>query len=281
MPELPEVETVCEGLRQNVLNHEIANVVLNRKNLRIPFPEKLAEKLCGKKITRVNRRAKYILILFDDGQCLAIHLGMSGRITIFGKHEDYEPQKHDHMILEFTIGYRVVLNDARRFGMVFLLSYDQLDTHKAFAHLGPEPLGNDFSAPVLKQALKPKASAIKIAIMDQRVVVGVGNIYACEALYRSGINPTEKANRVSSAKTEILVSNIRAVLSEAIKAGGSSLKDHQKTDGTLGYFQHNFSVYDREGQACPDCDCNLKKTGGIKRIVQGGRSTFYCEVKQR
>ena len=280
MPELPEVETVCEGLRRSVLDEKIQTVTLNRPDLRIPFPKNMRERLKGHKVKSISRRAKYIIAHFGNSLVLAIHLGMSGRLMILGAAEEYKKQTHDHMVIKMESGKAVVFNDPRRFGMVYLLHEDDLDTHKAFKHLGPEPLGNDFSAPVLKEKLKNKKSAIKTAIMDQRVVVGVGNIYACEALYRSGIHPNRPANTIKGKRADKLVQEIRNVLGEAIAAGGSSLKDYRHTDGELGYFQHRFSVYGREKEKCPACDCDNKKTEGVRRIVQSGRSTFYCPVKQ-
>ena len=275
MPELPEVETVMRGLSPAMLGHSIERVKLYRPDLRVPFPKNMQRKLAGQKITTLSRRAKYILINFENDQILVIHLGMSGRVSIIPKSEKYDVQKHDHMILTMNSGTRIVYNDPRRFGMVFLVKTNALETHKAFSHLGPEPLGNDFSAPYLLEALKNKKTSIKQAVLDQRVVVGVGNIYACEALYRAGINPKKQAYCIKSEKAEELVKAIRFILRKAIKAGGSTLKDYRHTDGELGYFQHNFTVYDCEGAPCKNC------SKAIKRIVQGGRSTFYCATCQK
>lgn len=280
MPELPEVETVCAGLRSTCLQDKITQVVLNRPNLRIPFPQNLSGVAKGAQISRITRRAKYIQLHLDTGYILAIHLGMSGRIEIFPAGVVYTPAVHDHMLFYFESGQRVVLNDARRFGMVYLFRQEELADHPAFAHLGPEPLGNEFSAPYLRQKLKGRKQAIKISIMDQRIVVGVGNIYACEALYRSGISPQMASSKLSKDGAENLVKAVRQVLQEAIAAGGSSLRDYKQANGELGYFQHNFSVYNREGQACADCRCDLAATGGVQRIIQGGRSTFFCPVRQ-
>jgi formamidopyrimidine-DNA glycosylase len=281
MPELPEVETVCAGLRQAVVGQVIQKVILNRPDLRVPFPDNFQKQVAGCTITAVTRRAKYIVLHLDDGQIISIHLGMSGRMTIGAADALYEPATHDHMIIRFKNGSYIVLNDARRFGMVFLLREEDMAQHPAFKHLGPEPLGNEFSAPVLREKLKNKAQAIKVAIMDQRVVVGVGNIYACEALFRAGIHPQAKASTVRGEKSERLTREIKTVLQEAIAAGGSTLKDYVQTNGELGYFQHNFAVYDREGCPCATCGCDVAKTGGVKRIVQAGRSTFYCPQSQK
>ena len=281
MPELPEVETVMRGLEPVVLSSQIIRLEQRRADLRIPFPENFQERLVNRTIISLKRRAKYILATLDDGHVLAIHLGMSGRVTIMPTRPAYKPEKHDHLILDFQNGSSVIYNDPRRFGMVFLVPENEMATHASFYHLGPEPLGNDFSGPVLVERLKGKKTGIKQALLDQRVVVGVGNIYACEALYLAGINPTKRAELIKGEKAEKLVRAIRDVLKRAIKAGGSTLKDYRHTNGDLGYFQHNFIVYDREGQACKNCDCDILKTGGIKRITQSGRSTFYCPQKQR
>ena len=281
MPELPEVETVMRGLEPVMLANQISTVKLNRKNLRIPFPVTLKPDIENKKIVTLKRRAKYILVCFEGGMILAIHLGMSGRVQIFGAKDDYHPQKHDHVIFTMKMGERIVYNDPRRFGMIFTVTDNEFETHKAFSHLGPEPLSNSFSAVYLKDKLKNKTASIKQALLDQTNVVGVGNIYACEALYLSKIDPTKPCNKISKIKYEELVQAIREVLTKAIAAGGSTLKDFRHADGELGYFQHNFTVYDQKGKSCPDCDCNLEKTGGIQRIVQSGRSTFYCTSKQK
>lgn len=281
MPELPEVETVMRGLEPVMAGRMIVAVQKRRKNLRIPFPSEIEKKLEGRKILSLKRRAKYIQILLDDNNVLVIHLGMSGRISIVQKTVQYKPEKHDHFIMTLGNGVRVVYNDPRRFGMIFIVPEVDLDTHKFFAHLGPEPLGNKFSGSVLAGRLRNKKTSIKQALLDQRIVVGVGNIYACEALYESSIDPQMQAGLIDENKIEDLVKAVRNVLRRAIKAGGSTLKDYRRADGELGYFQHNFKVYDRENLACPDCSCDIKRTGGIKRIVQSGRSTFYCAKKQK
>jgi formamidopyrimidine-DNA glycosylase len=232
-------------------------------------------------VRAVRRRAKYIIIdLSPSEDCLVLHLGMSGSIRISGKSAQPEKRPHDHMEIDFRSGKRLIFNDPRRFGAVYLIPAPALDRHKAFVHLGPEPLEDGFSAAGLHARLKGRTMPIKQAIMDQSIVVGVGNIYACEALFRAGIRPTLAAGRVSLKRLEALAGHICAVLAEAIAAGGSSLRDHRRVDGDMGYFQHSFGVYDRAGEACPGCDCKPSRTGGIKRIVQGGRSTFYCPRKQ-
>lgn len=278
MPELPEVETVMRGLEKAVCGGVIEKADVRRKDLRVPFPKGLKDKLAGRQITHFARRAKYILVHLDDGNVLVLHLGMSGRITIAKNHTAL---KHDHLILHMKDGQQIAFNDARRFGLVYLMHADAVDAHPAFKSLGPEPLGNDFSGPVLAARLKGKKVAIKQALLDQRVVAGVGNIYACEALYESGISPTRAAGAVSGEKAEKLAAAIRNVLMRAIAAGGSTLRDHRQANGELGYFQHEFRVYDREGGQCALCHCEGGKPGAIRRIVQGGRSTFYCPTHQK
>lgn len=281
MPELPEVETVMRGLLPVLKGQQIEGVQLRRKDLRIPFPKGLKQSLEGQKILHLSRRAKYILIQLQDNNILVIHLGMSGRVSIIPPEQDYDFQKHDHFIMNLTNGARIIYNDPRRFGMIFLVGQDELETHKAFAHLGPEPLGNGFSGPVLAARLKNKKVSIKQALLDQRVVVGVGNIYASEALYQAGINPTKRAELIKADKAELLVHSIRDVLTRAIAAGGSTLKDYRHADGELGYFQHSFTVYDREGELCPSCQKAKSTQACIKKIVQSGRSTYYCSKTQR
>ncbi len=281
MPELPEVETVLRGLEPHLQNQKIEQICTYRADLRIPFPKDMKSTLEGARITALKRRAKYILIYLDNDQVLSIHLGMSGSIQILPNDEIYELRKHDHFDMRLSNKTRIIYNDPRRFGMIFTLAQWDLEEHKAFVHLGPEPLGNQFSAAILKARLKNKTVSIKQALLDQTVVVGVGNIYACEALYMTGINPQKPAGKIGLKKLEDLVRSIRTVLSVAIEAGGSTLQDHRKVDGTLGYFQHQFNVYDRKALPCGQCDCNIEKTGGVQRITQSGRSTFYCPQKQK
>lgn len=281
MPELPEVETVMRGLEPVLKGAEIAQVQVRRKDLRIPFTPQLKQKLEGRGVANLSRRAKYILIHLDDQNILVIHLGMSGRITIIPAGEDYTLEKHDHFTMTMKGGAQIIYNDPRRFGMIFLMGADEMDTHKALVHLGPEPLGNEFSGPILAARLKNKKVPIKQALLDQRVVVGVGNIYASEALYMAGIKPTKRAELIKGDRAELLVSCIRDVLNRAIKAGGSTLKDYRHADGELGYFQHNFTVYDRAGEICPQCQAAGQSQPCIKKIVQSGRSTYFCAIVQR
>jgi formamidopyrimidine-DNA glycosylase len=281
MPELPEVETVMRGLTPVLKGGMIAAVQVRRKDLRVPFPKDLQTKLEGQKILNLTRRAKYILIHLNDGNTLVIHLGMSGRMTIIPTGEKHTLQKHDHFVMCTQEGVQIIYNDARRFGMIFLVGQDELQSHKAFHHLGPEPLGNEFSGPVLAARLKNKKVSVKQALLDQRIVVGVGNIYASEALYMAGIKPTIPAEHIKGDKAERLVQCIRDVLTRAIKAGGSTLKDYRHADGELGYFQHSFKVYDRAGEICSICEGNGVTKACIKKIVQSGRSTYFCANTQK
>ncbi|HWA44494.1 MAG TPA: bifunctional DNA-formamidopyrimidine glycosylase/DNA-(apurinic or apyrimidinic site) lyase [Hypericibacter adhaerens] len=280
MPELPEVETVCRGLALRLEGRRLARVQQRRKDLRFPLPRGFAARLQGRRVLKVDRRAKYILIHLEGDEILLCHLGMSGRMLI-GNGPVLEPEAHDHIILETDDGGHVRFNDARRFGMMDLVSEAGLARHKLIKGLGPEPLDPAFTGAVLATRLDRKATSIKAAILDQRVVAGIGNIYASEALFRAGLSPKRKAGTVQGPRAEKLVAAIKAVLAEAIAAGGSSLRDYVQTDGELGYFQHRWAVYEHEGEACPACECDIAVTGGIRRMTQGGRSTFYCPRRQR
>ncbi|QMU57940.1 MAG: bifunctional DNA-formamidopyrimidine glycosylase/DNA-(apurinic or apyrimidinic site) lyase [Boseongicola sp.] len=283
MPELPEVETVRQGLVPVVEGSVISAAEIRRPDLRWPFPIDMKERLEGQTIQKLRRRAKYILADMSGGETMIIHLGMSGRILISGVMEGdfhYEPsmpQKHDHFILDFENGARIVFNDPRRFGAIDLVETEYAAQHKLLINLGPEPLGNKFDDVHLQAKFKNRKMPVKSALLDQKIVAGLGNIYVCEALHRSGISPLRKAGSISSERIGKLVPVIRNVLTDAIAAGGSSLKDYRKADGELGYFQHAFTVYDREGNACQTAGCK----GKIARIVQSGRSTFYCPQCQR
>ena len=279
MPELPEVETVCRGLSKAMKGRKISGIRLHREGLRIPFPPALA-KLRGVKVTGITRRAKYILIALDDKKTIIVHLGMSGRMTVCGADEKNKTEKHDHMVMMLDDGCRIVFNDPRRFGLADLAETKALETHRLFKHLGVEPMGRDFTPAYLAAKLKGKKISVKLAIMDQRVVVGVGNIYASEALFSARIDPRRAAGSLTVPEIKKLTSAICDVLARAIKAGGSSLRDYVQADGELGYFQHHWAVYGKEGEKCRSCTCVLKKTGGVHKITQGGRSTFYCPVKQ-
>lgn len=275
MPELPEVETVRLGLLPALEGDVIKDVIVRRRDLRTPVPEDFEDRVRGQKVVRLDRRSKYVLVLLENAETIIIHLGMSGRIRI-EEGNPPEPDKHDH--IEFiTAGRKSIrFGDPRRFGFVDLIEAGKVDDYPAIAKLGPEPLSDEFDAALLINKLKNKTTSMKAALMDQRIVAGLGNIYVNEALYRAGISPTKKAGKLTKPKAAKLVTVIKDVLKEAIQSGGSSLKDHRQTDGELGYFQHSFQVYGREGEPCKVCE---KST--IKRIVQQGRSTFYCSACQQ
>jgi formamidopyrimidine-DNA glycosylase len=251
--------------------------------LRIPFPDRFADRLTGRRVTAIRRRAKYILLDLDDGETLIAHLGMSGRMFIVAGPPP-APEKHDHVLFETEAGETVIFNDTRRFGLMTLCPTADLESHKLLRGIGPEPLGNGFNGPYLSDVLRGRKTPIKAALLDQAVVAGVGNIYACEALYRARISPRRLAASVAGVRAERLAAAVKAVLVEAIEAGGSSLRDYVQASGELGYFQHRFAVYDREGRPCPNCDTArpaAAKPCTVRRIVQSGRSTFYCPVLQR
>lgn len=283
MPELPEVETVMQGLIPFLHHQKIASITVRSPSLRIPIPKQKLQSLIGIKVTSLIRRAKYILVHFENAKTAIIHLGMTGSFTVYppAKHKNITLDRHDHIVMVTDKNDKIIFRDPRRFGMIDVIKTDALSTYKAIERLGVEPLGDDFNATTLKQKLSSRRIAIKVAIMDQSVVVGVGNIYASEALYLSSIDPTTPANLIDDKKLKILVNNIKKILKAAIESGGSTLRDYRRVGGETGYFQFHFSVYDRAGEACPDCTCSLKKTGGIQRIVQGGRSTFYCATLQK
>ena len=293
MPELPEVETVMRGLAPVLEGARLTRVEQRRAELRFPLPERFAERLQGRQVQRLQRRGKYILAHLDDGEVLIIHLGMTGRFSIdegangrtpgrFEHSAGHDP-RHDHILLTLSTGTVVRYNDARRFGYMDLVPADELASHKLMKGLGVEPLGEALTADWLAKACAEKKVALKAALMDQRIIAGLGNIYVCEALYRAALDPRRAAATLAtkagaaSVRCERLVAAIQQVLGEAIEAGGSSLRDFEKTDGSLGYFQHSFAVYGREGQSCRRSGCG----GAIRRIVQTGRSTFYCPRCQR
>jgi len=282
MPELPEVETVRRGLAAVMTGERLALVQNHRANLRIPLPEGFAARLTGQRVLKLERRAKYILARMEGGPIWLIHLGMSGRMTILPKGHNQPPLgKHDHVVFEMGSGVQVRFNDARRFGLMTFIEGAPED-HPLLAGLGPEPLGSDFTGAVLAAALKGKKTPIKAALLDQRVVAGIGNIYACEALYHAGISPKRSAHLVQGERADKLVGAVKDVLQAAIAVGGSTLRDHKQPSGELGYFQHHFAAYDREGGACRVCAAaKSAKQPLIKRMVQSGRSTFYCAVHQR
>ena len=288
MPELPEVETVRRGLAPVMEGKRFAKVEVRRGDLRWPLPKGFAQKLNGKTVQGLGRRAKYLLADLSSGDVLLMHLGMSGSFRV-GKdsapgtyyHERSKSTAHDHIVFHMSNGATVTFNDPRRFGSMKLVPRARLEDEPLLRSLGPEPLGNEFDATMLAKACAGKKTSLKAALSDQRVVAGLGNIYVCEALFRARLSPKRIASTIAdrngkpNERAEKLVDAIKAVLRDAIEAGGSSLRDHRRADGSLGDFQHNFQVYDREGEPCPSCK------GKIKRIVQGGRSTFYCPSCQK
>ena len=294
MPELPEVETVRRGLIPAMEGRVIERAENRRPDLRFPFPERFRERLEGQTIEALERRAKYLLARLSSGETLLMHLGMSGRFTIHwpeeggGKKKADSPgdfhhaagalEKHDHVIFAMSGGIFVIFNDARRFGFMTLFPTTGGDVASPFlSGLGPEPLGNEFSPAHLDAALAGKRTPIKTALLDQRVVAGLGNIYVCEALWRAGISPRRMAATIPGARSARLVPAIREILNEAIAAGGTTLRDFKAADGTLGYFQHSFAAYGREGEPCRKPECG----GTVSRLVQAGRSTFFCPSCQR
>jgi formamidopyrimidine-DNA glycosylase len=296
MPELPEVETVRRGLAPALEGHILRRVALRRKDLRFPFPPRLAERLTGRRITAVSRRAKYLLWHLDDGQTLIVHLGMTGRFTLFppgavsknlgefyyeSGAAPHGPGTHDHVAIELDDGTRVIYTDPRRFGVMDLWPSRDLANHRLLAGLGMEPLDDNFSGDVLAETFKGKKAPLKAALLDQRIVAGLGNIYVCEALHRAGLSPRRLAgtmtHRTRRPQLDRLADEVKKVLTEAIAAGGSTLRDYAQADGTSGAFQQHFAVYAREGEYCLRPGCS----GIIQRILQSGRSTFFCPRCQK
>ena len=292
MPELPEVETVRRGLAAALVGKRFLRVETRRADLRVPFPERFAERLTGRRIEALTRRAKYLLAALEGGETLVMHLGMSGSFRVEREGETlvqpfhFERSKkeaHDHVVFTLDSGARVVYNDPRRFGAMVLTPTQGLAEHPLFRDLGVEPLSQEFDAARLAAVLAGARTPLKSALLDQKRIAGLGNIYVCEALHRARVSPTRPAGILADAKgkptaaARALAPAIRAVLEAAIEAGGSTLRDHRQPDGELGYFQHSFAVYDREGAPCPRRSCH----GTIARVVQGGRSTFYCPACQK
>jgi formamidopyrimidine-DNA glycosylase len=291
MPELPEVETVRMGLAPAMEGARFARVEVRRRDLRWPLPKDFAKRLTGQKVEGLGRRAKYLLADLSSGDVLLMHLGMSGSFRlrrngqqVLGDPRYFEiakDEKHDHVVFHMSNGSTITFNDPRRFGSMKLVPRSKLDSEPLLRDLGPEPLGNEFDAAMLAKACAGKKTSLKAALSDQRVVAGLGNIYVCEALFRARQSPKRQASTIAgrdgkpNERAVALVKAIKATLHDAIKAGGSSLRDHRRADGSLGDFQHKFQVYDREGEPCPHCK------GKVKRIVQSGRSTFYCPRCQK
>jgi formamidopyrimidine-DNA glycosylase len=279
MPELPEVETVMRGLRQRLEGRTIVTVTANRPDLRWPMPPGLQKRLTGARVTGFRRRGKYILMRLSGGDSVLLHLGMSGRMVLTPVRPN-QPTPHEHLVLETDDGWRMGFVDPRRFGSVDLVPTRKEDTHKLLAGLGPEPLETSFSPARLSAALAGKRTPIKAALLDQKVVAGLGNIYVSEALFRALLSPLRSAHTVPGTRAARLVPAIKDTLNEAIAAGGSSLRDYVQPDGELGYFQHAWKVYGREGEACERCP-GRPACPGIRRITQSARSTFYCPRTQR
>jgi formamidopyrimidine-DNA glycosylase len=291
MPELPEVETVVRGLGLRLTGRRVTRLELRRPDLRKALPVDLAARVEGRRIERIARRAKYILIHLADDEprpgragaapaergVIIAHLGMSGRMVLAAPGDVVPASPHDHVVFSFDDGTVLRFNDARRFGLIDYATETELASHPLLAHLGPEPLGNGFNGPALAQSLAGRVTPLKAALLDQRVVAGLGNIYVSESLFWAGLSPRRTAATVSGTRAERLVTAIRDVLNRAIAAGGSSLRDYVQASGELGYFQHQWAVYGKEGEPCPECHCGH----GIRRIVQSGRSTFYCAARQR
>ena len=297
MPELPEVETVMRGLIPVLVGHSIAGVELRRSGLRFPFPVDFVARLKGRQVLGLQRRAKYILVNLDDGHTLLVHLGMTGRFSVLGNKSlpqnpgefyfekgavDAGSGFHDHVVFTLEDGVRVVYTDHRRFGVMDLLHQSELASHRLLKNIGVEPLGNEFSGAFLASRFRKKSAPLKAALLDQRIIAGLGNIYVNEVLYRSALSPRRKAGTLvrkisHDARLNNLVRHVRDILNEAIAAGGSTLRDFSATDGSEGAFQRQFAVYDREGENCPRTGCR----GIIRRIVQSGRSTFYCPSCQK
>ena len=293
MPELPEVETVRRGLQPVMEGARIVKAEARRGDLRRPLPKDFVKRLEGRTVTGLGRRAKYLLADLSSGEVLMMHLGMSGSFRVTQQkgeetpgefhHPRAEERAHDHIVFHMSSGARIAFNDPRRFGLMLLVPRTELADHPLMKAIGPEPLGNEFDAAMLAAACRGKKTSLKAALSDQKVVAGLGNIYVCEALHRARLSPKRQASTIATRagaptpRAEALVGAIKAVLQDAIKAGGSSLRDHRQTDGDLGYFQHHFRVYDREGAPCVTPGCK----GTVKRIVQTGRSTFFCPVCQK
>ena len=274
MPELPEVETVRRGLAARLAGRRITHVTVRRPDLRRPLPPDMGQALTGRTLQGFGRRGKYLLLRLDGGRVLIVHLGMSGRMSVA---DAPSGGAHEHVVLHFDDGAVLSYEDHRRFGLMDLADAGRLEDHDLLRSMGPEPLAPDFDGPALAQRLHAKDTPIKAALLDQRVVAGLGNIYVCEALFHAGLSPRRRAGSVQGRRADRLARAIRDVLEDAIAAGGSSLRDYVQASGELGYFQHRFAVYDRADLPCPGCDCGA----AVRRIVQGGRSTFYCAKRQR
>lgn len=276
MPELPEVETIVRGLAPRLEGRVLASVRAQRADLRFPFPKDFAQRLEGRRVVRVTRRAKYILVYLDGSEVLLCHLGMSGRISV-APEAGAALDPHDHVVVVTDAGEQIRFNDARRFGMMDLIDEARVFEHRLLRNLGPEPLDEGFDGQFLARLLADRRTSLKAALLDQQIVAGMGNIYVCESLFFAGLSPRRRAYTVRGSRAVRLALAVREVLLRAIDAGGSTIRNHVQASGELGYFQHQWAVYDREGRPCPNCRCER----GIRRFVQAGRSTFYCPSRQR
>ena len=279
MPELPEVETVRRCLEKFMTGQRIASVQVRRPDLRRPFPDRMAERVSGSEVFRIRRIGKYMLADLSSRETLIMHLGMSGAFSLLSaadRSSEFRPGRHDHVVFLMENGARAVYSDPRRFGVMDLARTEQAAAHPLIAPIGPEPLGDGFGAGLLSASLKARRMPVKSALLDQSIVAGLGNIYVCEALWRAKISPRRRSDRIAAGRITRLADSIQTVLRQAIEAGGSTLRDHRLPDGAIGYFQHSFSVYGREGENCPRQGCK----GRISRIPQSGRSTFYCRKCQ-
>lgn len=279
MPELPEVETIKNALTKAVIDSNITKVTVNNNRFRVLIPDDFAERLIHAQIISIERRAKYILITLSNGLSVLWHLGMSGRVKICDSTPDVF-DKHDHVVIETTKG-TLIYNDARRFGLMTYCETENVDGHPLLCKVGIDPFDRKLDGSYLFERLKNKKTPIKLALLDQTLINGIGNIYASEALFEAGILPNRASNEISVDECNILVKAVRKTLDKAIEAGGSTLKDYRKPDGSMGYFQNLHCVYNKTGQKCPQCICDINQTGGIQKTVMGGRSTFYCPTKQK
>lgn len=279
MPELPEVETIKEALKHTIEGAHIQSVIVRNRNFRENIPDDFEKRIVNTCICEIYRIAKYILITLDNDLTIIWHLGMSGRVKICDK-EPLNLDKHDHIYFHTNKG-DIVYNDARRFGLITYAETKKLNQHHLFCHIGIDPFDTSLTTEYFFEHLKKRKTPIKLALLDQSIINGIGNIYASESLYEARISPLRPCCDISKKEAERLISAIIKTLQKAISAGGSTLKDYRRPDGSMGYFQNQHCVYDKTGHRCPDCKCILEKTGGIKRIIQGGRSTFYCEHLQK
>ena len=279
MPELPEVETIVRALEKAVLGVDIIKSSVYCNKFRVKTPDDFCKRIDGAKIVRVRRIAKYIVVDLDNGESIIWHLGMSGRIK-FIQDKNAPLEKHDHVVIE-TDKINLVYNDARRFGLIIVVKTKDVESHSLLSRIGFDPFDENLTAEYLYEKLQGKSIPIKVALLDQTIINGIGNIYASEALFLAQVLPTRESKNVSLKECEKIIEAVRITLEKAIKAGGSTLRDYKKPDGSMGYFQNMHCVYNKSGQQCSECICDIRKTGGVQKIVQAGRSTFYCSTLQK